>query len=1724
MRRYYPYVIGFAVVGLLMGLGGGERTRAGQPTFTHETPRDKIVIKACVLLLPSAAWENDQPDLMHSLQISQFKPANWEFDNPLAPKVITEEIDHMWDPRWKGPVTFGNFTVNVDNTQGNLFFQKPHEVTMHARDQMMRKYWKPAGTPVTKDMPQYWEVPLTQNTVTELVNFDAVFVNTHRKLHFNPEELSLLQRFVDGGGVLFLEDSHGARIDTDDGQFSTGGIGPTEVDKHLSKVNFFIPVNFIDSWPPKKDRSDGWPTNIPPSGNVFERIPKYPVDRHHPLLDGIYQLTDEEVNSLGDVCWADQLLVNAETLRQMQEVVRSALTPAVPGASNYPAAALVAARYGAGALVVSGLDIISDVSRWLEQDLPAPHPESFGDLKLMYNLLHWKRSWSMERGGPRHTGEATGEVASSLDIKWQFPDANDDPTAGGVASFGSVWGSPVISRGIVYFAANSPGGNVPPRLYAMDTEPEVDRDGDGLSDEDYGLRDVQGNSVASLQDRLQGKSYDAVWAVDLPANPNFITPAVADLTEPTAQQPFQLLIQPTAPVNGVAQISAYYATLQPDITASIRSALNNQNVAPGYRMWGPVTLGGVGATITLPGGALVDLISSPTVHAGWVYLAVRDTNGRGHLLALDAATGTLQWRYPDSSVGEPIDALDFSDPSALPPAVSLPPPLVAILNNTNTRLAYRAVILGTPSGKVYSVGVGWPDSDSRWQTDKQSPYRVQVSRTPVEPGSVSIGSWTEGTDYVVNYENGVITFRRGLSGTQVTVTYKYLDSNNNPQATPDEPFTVPLTCNWADDAYGVLPPNHPAYSYVWAYANAALYSLNDRVALPLSKVNVTPPNPPPGPAWNVHGRIHGQVSVVQADTAELRWSFDPRVLLPQAWETLSLYYRFFSAPGLSQDTLVAVARLSVGPFDLATWGALFGLQPEPSFNLNLVSDPHVNFATALNVPLPVRKDRLWLLKEPLPAPPNNDLEGNQDKIIHPGVYTIDYEGGIVTFVAREAHVVQAKSGQPEDFIGPIYGRQVWVMDDTNTNGKYDQGEPLTVYSLGYPTRWEFIPFLVRTPTFPIDSSQPVRVNGNNLNPSYIDYQKGLLNLSDLSFAPLWGEEVTIEYTDVYGGVFTGNNAVHRIVPPPFGLLSPLLGNAPTSSPIIVGNYIYLGTTGFDFNGDGAVGTQSDPRERGYLLALEVDSANERLIPTFVPNSLPAFPNYVPTRLDFFGSPAVGEDRVFIGGTMDYNPAALTGRGVFYAFGASKYLLAERTRLLEVDNRGNVTWQCTGTRELNWLTEPTDALTEFPDPSQPNYASQLAQFDTVPLAFSQVVKATRLSNDRLLVVDRGNARVIEVDRAGGIGWPLHKVFLGNGIHRYLGLKDFGLEEPTDAFRYWRTEVVPLVDINDADGDGDTGELVLDANGKPVFDPTNTTKVNHTLIVDRRRGEILDVRSWTDANGTPHYDFFDQQTGEYHTEPTRITPEKIYNARTQQWEQYAYAQVQPWQISAAEVRFLTRVDNFQRLRVLNLQQQFVDDPVNFPTVYENVWFANRYLPGLRDFELFTHGPNVYLSLIDRYATNLLANEPAPPNQSDVGQPALRVYQLGGIDVSNNLPFGTANASQRVFIMTPTIYQAELVDFYLGRGLTQAQANDLLVGKVWNPVRARKVANVPLLVVVNRGVTAINQPAPRSEVLVINYELPQAANDGISQIVSLIPDPSESGYSGTYNPTAPVYAERF
>lgn len=122
---------------------------------------------------------NERPDI---------RPAGWTLVNPLAPKVITSDIQ----TRYGYPATA-------------------------------------LGSPITPNMAPYWEVDITKATTSTLSQYNVLAIHVNGLVDLNRQERLLLRQFMDEGGTLWVDDCGTAQIGPDflfDAQFgSNAGAG-----------------------------------------------------------------------------------------------------------------------------------------------------------------------------------------------------------------------------------------------------------------------------------------------------------------------------------------------------------------------------------------------------------------------------------------------------------------------------------------------------------------------------------------------------------------------------------------------------------------------------------------------------------------------------------------------------------------------------------------------------------------------------------------------------------------------------------------------------------------------------------------------------------------------------------------------------------------------------------------------------------------------------------------------------------------------------------------------------------------------------------------------------------------------------------------------------------------------------------------------------------------------------------------------------------------------------------------------------------------------------------------------------------------------------------------------------------------------------------------------------------------------------------------------------------
>ena len=342
------------------------------------------------------------------------------------------------------------------------------------------------GQTVTKDMAAYWEVSLSKATEEELEQYDLLFITNHRTWSMTAPEREKLRKVVDAGAVVWIEDCGGMRIGTN---------GP-----------FFLnQVQFTGS---ATGNGIGGPDIRQPG---------------HPILNSPYTLSFTEIANLGDKNYGNfyhatqdpnsintsNILPTAPNPETLVNVVGNTNTK---DANGVGLPYISAGVYGSGAVVVTSSDSGCDINDYVNggrggdggsggnsgaycgSNIMAAHVE---DLKFAYNVIAWGSSNNTYRRDNRRTAASFSDVTAPLSLSFDFSDGL--PAGATPAQKAAVVNSvtaPLISQGILYVSGLDQDGNVTLRAY--DTIPNRDYDNDGNNDD-------------GIQDLIKGEPYDEIW-------------------------------------------------------------------------------------------------------------------------------------------------------------------------------------------------------------------------------------------------------------------------------------------------------------------------------------------------------------------------------------------------------------------------------------------------------------------------------------------------------------------------------------------------------------------------------------------------------------------------------------------------------------------------------------------------------------------------------------------------------------------------------------------------------------------------------------------------------------------------------------------------------------------------------------------------------------------------------------------------------------------------------------------------------------------------------------------------------------------------------------------------------------------------------------------------------------------------------------------------------------
>lgn len=441
--------VGIALVTVLCAAAGGSLF-AGGLTYSEQAKR----IKVGVLLTVGQDMDPLKRPNPYTFFVmdrrEDIKPSGWDLYNPFAPSHVTADIVARW---------------------GNAY---------------------QIGEPIDKSMGCYWEVGIAEISPEDLAQYDVLLLSGYMNpatnagiITFNNREREKLRKFVDNGGVLWLE---------------YRGVGPN-TDRWETRLN--VPTFFIQ----ELQFSGGG------AGAGVEAI--IPVDaRAHSLVNRPFYLTPKDINQLGGYDLRDRIGKEYIAITSPSEADLT-LKPIVKRGVNV---VLAAAQYGSGSVVVSadgiGQAISEPVGLGMKPNkdyngrcgvaLFGAHPE---DLKMACNIISIGSEHTTYHKNARRTGYSFAEIGAPLVSLWNYlpglkrnlgrpPNLSD--------------GSAAILDDMIFYVGD---GKIDPTsgngkmtdghyvLHALDLSPIRDRNGDG--DPDDGVPNGMGSP------------YDVLWEAEI---------------------------------------------------------------------------------------------------------------------------------------------------------------------------------------------------------------------------------------------------------------------------------------------------------------------------------------------------------------------------------------------------------------------------------------------------------------------------------------------------------------------------------------------------------------------------------------------------------------------------------------------------------------------------------------------------------------------------------------------------------------------------------------------------------------------------------------------------------------------------------------------------------------------------------------------------------------------------------------------------------------------------------------------------------------------------------------------------------------------------------------------------------------------------------------------------------------------------------------------------------
>lgn len=369
------------------------------------------------------------------------KPTGWNFYNPYAPTVVTSAIQSRWS--------------TIDSAGTAVL-----------------------GTKISKRNAAYWEVFLNQMTDQNLGNYDLLLVNPYSYASLSPTEQMRLRRFVDNGGILWIDPA---------------GLADTGSHAYMDQFNNF-PFAFL-------------PTDTNSLANQF-------TDFSNPLMNVIQMLTPNDISILDAPSSTSYTIspvnfsadVTGTAVASLQSMCGSDLTDyarlqtiSYLGNSN---ATIALGRIGDGVVVITSRGASIKLNRTAGDSsynsnygftgsMPLLGQDGLSAAKLAVNMVGLLSTWRQPGGGSRKTSGNALDLNPPLLLRSTIPGGNQGFSNSLASNTQTSQQMPALYKGLLVTTDN----NV---VSVYDANPVTDLDGDGNPDD-------------GVQDYSLGAPYDMIW-------------------------------------------------------------------------------------------------------------------------------------------------------------------------------------------------------------------------------------------------------------------------------------------------------------------------------------------------------------------------------------------------------------------------------------------------------------------------------------------------------------------------------------------------------------------------------------------------------------------------------------------------------------------------------------------------------------------------------------------------------------------------------------------------------------------------------------------------------------------------------------------------------------------------------------------------------------------------------------------------------------------------------------------------------------------------------------------------------------------------------------------------------------------------------------------------------------------------------------------------------------